>query len=101
MNPYTACQRRGGQWVTVLKQDTDDALFAPDEFRKNAHGGAARETTFAILDELEGMRRLSDGIALRLLFTEIVWHCLVVTCLPLSEQHHVPSTTTATAPGLY
>ena len=43
----------GGAWVTVLKQDTDEYLFAPDEFRKNAHGGAG-QTTYAILDELEG-----------------------------------------------
>ena len=40
-------------WVVVLKQDTDDELFEPDEWRKNAHGGAHGQKTFAILDDLE------------------------------------------------
>ena len=38
--------------MTVLKQDTDVALFKPDEWRKNAHGGAADQPTYAILDEV-------------------------------------------------
>ena len=48
-------------WVTVLKQDTDDALFEPDEWRKNAHGGAHGQRTFAILDDLEAMRNLETS----------------------------------------
>ena len=40
-------------WVVVLKQDTDDQLFEADEWRKNAHGGAHGQRTFAILDDLE------------------------------------------------
>ena len=51
-----------GPWVTVFKQDTDEYMFSPDEWRKNAHGGAALQDTFSILDDLEGMRRLSDGM---------------------------------------
>ena len=41
------------RWVVVLKQDTDDEHFEPDEWRKNAHGGARGQKTFAILDDLE------------------------------------------------
>ena len=40
-------------WVTILKQHADDPLFEPDEWRKNAHGGAEEWSTFAILDDLE------------------------------------------------
>ena len=48
--------------MTVLKQDTDDYLFAPGEMRYNAHHRRwANVSTFSILDELEDMRTLATG----------------------------------------
>ena len=40
--------------------------------RKNAHGGVDTEETFSILDDLESMRRLSDGMIELKCFIEVL-----------------------------